>query len=180
MKYEQTIVAPAVTILAAYAALVERDGKVDAILPDLVDMLARFNGNQPDHRLGGIAIRHWDGYWFGKRHVYGDTLHQHSALSARAFAWYARAGGDAAWRRRAERTYRNVLAMFEPDGRTTAAYMLPLTVTMVNRDGSLAEPTRRVLGPDPLANDQDSALYNAMVSGLFGDYGEEIRNIVDQ
>ena len=180
VKYEQTIVAPAVTILAAYAALVERDGKVDAILPDLVDMLARFNGNQPDHRLGGIAIRHWDGYWFGKRHVYGDTLHQHSALSARAFAWYARAGGDAAWRRRAERTYRNVLAMFEPDGRATAAYMLPLTVTMVNRDGSLAEPTRRVLGPDPLANDQDSALYNAMVSGLFGDYGEELRNIVDQ
>ena len=173
VKYEQTIVAPAVTILASYSALVERDEKAAALLPDLVDMLSRFNGNQPDHRLSEIAIRHWDGYWFGKRHVYGDTLHQHSALSARAFLWYARAGGDAAWRRRAEHAYRNVLAMFTPDGRATAAYLLPLTVTMVNRDGSLAEPTRRVFGPDPLANDQDSALYNAMASGLFGSWGEK-------
>ena len=169
VKYEQTIVAPAVTILSAYSVLVERDRRVDAVLPDLVDMLSRFNGNQPDHRLNEIAIRHWDGYWFGKRHTYGDTLHQHSALSARAFMWYALSGGNAAWRRRAEHTYRNVLAMFTPDGRATAAYMLPLTVTMVNRDGSAAEPTRRVTGPDPLANDQDSALYNAMASGLFGD-----------
>ena len=96
-------------------------------------------------------------------------MHQHSALSARAFIWYALSGSDAAWRRRAEHTYRNVLAMFTPDGRATAAYMLPLTVTMVNRDGSAAAPTRRVTGPDPLANDQDSALYNAMASGLFGD-----------
>ena len=143
----------------------------------IVDVLSRFNGNQPDHRLNEIAIRHWDGYWFGKRHTYGDTLHQHSALSARAYLWYARAGGDAAWRRCAEHTYRNILAMFTPDGRATAAYMLPLTVTMVNRDGSLAEPTRRVQGPDPLANDQDSALYNAMASGLFGNYGQNVSSI---
>ena len=174
VKYEQTIVAPAVMILSSYSALVGRNEKINTLLPKLVDLLVRFNGNQPDHRLYGIAIRHWDGYWFGKRHTYGDTLHQHSALSARAFAWYARAGGDIEWRRRAERTYRNVLAMFEPNGRATAAYMLPLTVTMVNSDGSLAEPTRRVLGPDPIANDQDSALYNAMASGFFGDYGKAI------
>ncbi|MCR5840410.1 MAG: hypothetical protein K6G94_12345, partial [Kiritimatiellae bacterium] len=177
VKYEQTIVAPAVTILSAYSTLVERDGKVDAVLPSLVDALSCFNGNQPDHRLNEIAIRHWDGYWFGKRHAYGDTLHQHSALSARAYLWYTRAGGDATWCRRAEHTYRNVLAMFTPDGRATAAYVLPLTVTMVNRDGSLAEPTRRVQGPDPLANDQDSALYNAMASGLFGNYGQNVSSI---
>jgi hypothetical protein len=42
-----------------------------------------------------------------------------------------------------------------------------LAVTMVNRDGTLAAPTRRVIGPDPLANGQDSAIYNAMASGLF-------------
>lgn len=167
VRYEQTIVAPAVAILSAYTALVERDTRIDALLPKLADMLSRFNGDQPDHRLNGIAIRHWDGHWFGRRHSYGDTLHQHSALSARAFMWYARAGGGAEWRRRAEHAYRNVLAMFMPDGRATAAYMLPLTVTMVNRDGSLAAPTRKVIGPDPLANDQDSALYNAMASGLF-------------
>ena len=51
VKYEQTIVAPAVTILASYSALVERDEKAAALLPDLVDMLSRFNGNQPDHSV---------------------------------------------------------------------------------------------------------------------------------
>ena len=58
------------------------------------------------------------------------------------------------------------------NGRGTAAYMLPLTVTMVNRDGRAFSPTRWVIGPDPLANDQDAALYNCMASGLFGEYGE--------
>ena len=174
VRYEQTIVAPAVTILSAYCALIERDARATALLPELADVLWRFNGNQPDHRLNETAIRHWDGYWFGKRHTYGDTLHQHSALSARAFLQYAKAGGDAVWRKRAEHTYRNVLAMFTPDGRGTAAYMLPLTVTMVNADGTVMVPPRRVLGPDPLANDQDAALYNCMASGLFGAYGENL------
>ena len=87
---------------------------------------------------------------------------------------YAKAGGDEIWRRRAEHTYRNVLCMFTPDGRGTAAYMLPLTVTMVNADGTLLSPARRVLGPDPLANDQDAALYNGMASGVFGTYGENL------
>lgn len=174
VRYEQTIVAPGVTILSAYCALVEKDARAMALLPDLVDVLWRFNGNQPDHRLNEIAIRHWDGYWFGKRHAYGDTLHQHSALSARAFMQYAKAGGDAVWRKRAEHAYRNVLGMFTPDGRGTAAYMLPLTVTMVNADGSAMGLTRKVFGPDPLANDQDAALYNGMASGLFGAYGENL------
>lgn len=174
VRYEQTIVAPAVTILSAYCALRERDARAMALLPELVDALWRFNGNQPDYRLNEIAIRHWDGYWFGKRHTYGDTLHQHSALSARAFMQYAKASGDAVWRRRAEHTYRNVLAMFTPDGRGTAAYMLPLTVTMVNADGTVLRSPCRVFGPDPLANDQDSALYNCMASGVFGAYGENL------
>lgn len=172
VRYEQTILAPAVTILSAYTTQIGKDDAVEAALPGLVDALARFNGCQPDYRLNETAIRHWDGYWFGKRHVYGDTLHQHSALSARAYMYYAQAGGGTEWRRRAEHTYRNVLAMFTPDGRATAAYLLPLTVTMVNDDGTLFRPSRRVQGPDPLANDQDSALYNAMASGLFGAYGE--------
>ena len=174
VRYEQTIVAPGVTILSAYCALIEKDARAMALLPDLVDVLWRFNGNQPDHRLNEIAIRHWDGYWFGKRHAYGDTLHQHSALSARAFMQYAKAGGDAVWRKRAEHAYRNVLGMFTPDGRGTAAYMLPLTVTMVNADGTAMGRTRKVFGPDPLANDQDAALYNGMASGLFGAYGENL------
>jgi len=174
VRFEQTIISPAVTILSAYYALVRPDPRVANVLPDLADMLSRFNGNQPDHRLNETAIRHWDGYWFGKRHFYGDTLHQHSSLSARAFMQYAKAMGDSSWRRRAEHTYRNVLGMFTPDGRGTAAYLLPLTVTMVNEDGSVCWPTRKVMGPDPLANDQDSALYYGMASGIFGKYGENL------
>lgn len=27
--------------------------------------LEAFNGNQPSYHLNEIAIRHWDGYWFG-------------------------------------------------------------------------------------------------------------------
>ena len=87
---------------------------------------------------------------------------------------WAKAGGDAVWRKRAEHAYRNVPGMFTPDGRGTAAYMLPLTVTMVNADGSAMGLTRKVFGPDPLANDQDAALYNGMASGLFGAYGENL------
>ena len=40
------------------------------------------NGNQPDHKRHEIPIRHWDGYWFGRNRMFGDTLHQHSAFSA--------------------------------------------------------------------------------------------------
>ncbi len=42
----------------------------------------RFNGKQPSYHLNEIAIRHWDGYWFGKREMWGDTFpHYWSTLS---------------------------------------------------------------------------------------------------
>ena len=36
--------------------------------------LEAFNGNQPSYHLNEIAIRHWDGYWFGKREMWGDIF----------------------------------------------------------------------------------------------------------
>lgn len=48
--------------------------------------LEAFNGNQPSYHLNEIAIRHWDGYWFGKREMWGDTFpHYWSTLTGAAF-----------------------------------------------------------------------------------------------
>lgn len=48
--------------------------------------LEAFNGKQPDVHLYDIGIRHWDGYWFGKGELLGDTMpHYWSALTAIAF-----------------------------------------------------------------------------------------------
>ena len=62
--------------------------------------------------------------------------------------------------------------MFRPDGTATCAYMLPLTVTMLNDDGSLFRAARRGEFADPFVNDMDVALYLGMRSGFFGTFGE--------
>lgn len=61
--------------------------------------------------------------------------------------------------------------MFTPDGRGTAAYLLPLTVTMLNPDGTVRQAARRGEYADPFVNDMDVVLFLGMGSGLFGDYG---------
>ena len=171
VRFEQTIATPAVSILAQYARFVEKTPALMAALEANYDILSRFQGNQPDHKLNETAIRHWDGYWFGKNHLYGDTLHQHSTITARAFLQYAAATGDPQPRARAERCLRNCLYMFTPDGRGTAAYLLPLTVTMLNPDGTVRQAARRGEYADPFVNDMDVVLFLGMGSGLFGDYG---------
>ena len=173
VRFEQTIATPAVAILAQYYRLLEKSSEVRKVLEENFDILSRFQGNQPDHKLDETAIRHWDGYWFGKRHLYGDTLHQHSAITARAFLEYAAATGDLRPVARAERCLRNCLYLFRPNGEATCAYLLPLTVTMLNRDGSPCQPARRGEFADPFVNDMDVVLYLGMCSGIFGDYGGE-------
>ena len=171
VRFEQTIATPAVSLLAQYYRFVEKTSAIRDALEMNFDILSRFQGNQPDHKLHETAIRHWDGYWFGKDHLYGDTLHQHSTITARAFLHYAAATGDTRPLARAERCLRNCLFMFRPDGSATCAYLLPLTVTMLNRDGTAARVSRRGEFADPFVNDMDTALYLAMRSGLFGVYG---------
>ena len=173
VRYEQTIVSPAVHILSRYYQLVDRRADILEQLKDHVDALRRFNGNQPDHKRREIPIRHWDGYWFGRNRMYGDTLHQHSAFSARAFILYAAASGEKGWRERAERCLRNCLCMFRPDGTATAAWMLPFSTVMLGKDGEPLFPRQLGEAPDPFANDMDLALYIAMASGLLGDFGGE-------
>ena len=167
VRYEQTIVSPAVLLLASYCRFIDRRPDILEQLKGHVDALARFNGMQPDHKRHEIAIRHWDGYWFGRNRMFGDTLHQHSAFTAQAFLQYAEVSGEEVWRERADRCLRNCLFMFRPDGTGTAAWMLPFSTTLLGDDGEPLGPRQLGEGPDPYVNDMDVALYIAMASGLF-------------
>ena len=81
VNYEQSIVAPATNILLQTYIVTNETKYLDAAKIQL-DVLELFNGLQPDYHLYETAIRHWDGYWFGKRRLYGDTFpHYWSALT---------------------------------------------------------------------------------------------------
>ena len=168
VHFEQTIATPAVAIPSAFYDLIEPD---PSILPEAarqVELLSRFQGDQPDHRLNEIPIRHWDEFWFGKRHLYGDTFpHYLSVLTARAYLLYAKITGETIYRDRAKKCLRNCLCLFSPDGSASCAYLYPFSVTMRNADGSIHTPARRGEFYDPFANDQDGALY--MILQLGGD-----------
>ena len=115
-------------------------------------MLDQFHGVQPDHHLNDVAVRHWDGYWFGKRQRYGDTFpHYWSGLTGNVHALYALASGDAADLERADGLIRGVLPLILDDGRATCAYLFPHRVNGERGDYA-----------DPLANDQDWALVFAL------------------
>ena len=117
-----------------------------------MQILDRFSGHQPSHYLNEIAIRYWDDYWFGKSHLFGDTLPHHlSCLTARAFAAYARLTENKEYIYRAEECIRNCLCLIGDDAAGSAAYVYPHSV-----DGCSGEFY------DDWANDQDLPLYDAM------------------
>lgn len=148
VNYEQSIVAPAADILLKTYKLTKDEKYLNAAKRQ-IDVLALFHGLQPDYHLYEVAIRHWDGYWFGKRKMYGDTFpHYWSALTANVYYAYAEVTGDEAYGKEAESVYRGTLSMFMPDGRASCAYVYPVTV-----NGRKAEFY------DPYANDQDWGLY---------------------
>ena len=159
VRFEQTIVTPALSILSAYYALLEKDPAVLDAAREHARILLRFNGEQPDHKLNGLPIRHWDGYWFGKRALYGDTLHYWSCLSAYSLALHAGNTGDEALRALSRKIMRNLLCLFFADGTASCAYLHPFSVTMTDVDGKPLAPPRRGEFFDPWANDQDFALY---------------------
>lgn len=80
-------------------------------------VLEKFNGRQPTHYMNDLAVRHWDGYWFGKRMLYGDTFpHSASIHSSDAFLHYYMITGDEEWRKRAVRGARNNLSVYRVGG----------------------------------------------------------------
>lgn len=148
VNYEQSIVAPAAQILLSVYLLTGKEKYLHAG-GQQVKVLELFNGMQPDYHLYESAVRHWDGYWFGKRRYYGDTFpHYWSALTGNVFALYAKATKDASYMKRAEDSRRGVLPMIFPDGRASCAYVYPQSVN-----------NRRASFYDPYANDQDWGLY---------------------
>ena len=147
VNYEQTIVGPAVCI-ALECYLLSRDDKYLACARRILPALEAFSGRQPDHHLHEIAIRHWDGFWFGGKQMWGDTFpHYWSALTGWVYYRYWQATGDDSYRRRGRQVLMNNLSSFTADGRGRCVYIYPDTVN--------GNPGRRW---DPLANDQDWAL----------------------
>ena len=147
VSYEQSIVAPAAEFLLQMYFLTD-DERYLCEADKQIDVAELFSGEQPDYHLYMCAIRHWDGFWFGKRRLYGDTFpHYWSVLSALAFFDYARARDKKKYFAMAEDAFRGQMCQFTADGRATCATLYPLTV-----NGNAASYR------DPWANDQDWAL----------------------
>lgn len=150
VNFEQSIVGPAATILLELYRWTAEARWLEAAEIQLRVLLG-FNGEQPDHRLHDVAIRHWDGYWFGKDRMWGDTFpHYWSTITALALHHYGRSihpDEGEAYKRRADGIIRANMALFTPKGTGSCAWIYPLSV-----DG------RRGHYADPYANDQDWAL----------------------
>lgn len=148
VKYEQTIVTPAVNLIAQMYMLTKDDSLIEPCYQQL-KILEKFNGDQPSHHLHEMSIRHWDGYWFGKRRNYGDTFpHPASVHTANAFLHYAQITSAPEYRERAYRSARNLLSLFNPDGSASNCYVYPFSVNGIGCEYY-----------DEFANDQDGALY---------------------
>ncbi|MDR1011631.1 MAG: hypothetical protein LBM04_11020 [Opitutaceae bacterium] len=147
VNYEQSIVGPAVQLLAELHLATGENRYLEGAKVQM-PLLEAFAGRQPDSRLYEISIRHWDDFWFGKYRVYGDTMpHYWSAINAAAFAYYGIATKDAEWLRRADAVVKGNLSLFTPDGAGSAAHL-----------HAFATNGQRGERNDPWANDQDWAL----------------------
>ncbi|MFD0319067.1 hypothetical protein [Streptomyces flavalbus] len=144
VSYEQAIVAPLLDLLSDAYALTGEALFHDAVEERLPWLLA-FGGPQPHARLHGIAIRHWDGYWFGENRLWGDVFpHYWSVLTATSLLRLPTTLRTADTDRLAETILRANMANYHEDGSATCAFVMPSTV-----DGRAAHAA------DPLANDQD-------------------------
>ncbi|TCO52169.1 hypothetical protein EV646_1011166 [Kribbella antiqua] len=147
VKYEQSMVAPLVSLLATGYEL-RPDERVLAALRTSLGWLRAFGGPQPHVRLRDVGIRHWDGYWFGIDRQWGDTFpHYWSVLTAIALRQLPEELKTEENQRAADAIFAANLVDFSPAGDATCAFLLPSCV-----DG---RPAYRA---DPLANDQDWAL----------------------
>ncbi len=151
VAYEQSIVAPAVIYMAEmYLITNEPDYKRAAL--DHLQNLALFQGFQPDFHLNETPIRHWDGYWFGKKRMLGDTFpHYWAVLSGIAYQLAFQLTGNVQYQKVAQKTLQTSLSLFMTDGSASCAYLYPMAVN--DRTGCYF---------DPWANDQDWGLYYAL------------------
>lgn len=155
VNYEQSIIAPAADFLCEmYLVTGERKYR-DAAMA-MLPAADAFGGLQPSWHLNDVAIRHWDGYWFGKRQVWGDTMpHYWSAISASLFAKVAEITGDERWAGKAAGICLANLGLFTEDGRGGCAWIYPDEID--GRQGRFLEP---------LSNDETYAI--AFIARILG------------
>ncbi len=126
-----------------------------------------FYSFQPDYRMNRISVRHWDCYWFGKRHIFGDLFpHYWSAMAASMWYSYSLAAG-----RDCRETIRQILmgnlCLFRDDGFAANSYLAPFMIDFYVPDGvkpvKYLESFGKHFGKtyDKWANDQDWALWFA-------------------
>ena len=147
VNYEQSIIGPAVQFLCEMNLATKEERYLECARM-MMPALEAFTAQQPAYNMNEIALRHWDGYWFGKHQLFGDTYpHYWSAINASAYYYYAKCTGDESYQRRAENIVRNNLCQFFEDGSASCAFVNPRMV-----DGQRAHRF------DAFANDQDWAL----------------------
>lgn len=147
VNFEQSIVAPSVVYLLEVYELTKNEKYLNEAKKQLA-VLEAFSFDQPDYRLNEIAIRHWDGYWFGKHKVWGDTMpHYWSVITGEAFWRYGKVSNKPDYIERAKKIFDNNLCQFFEDGKASCAYVYPDKVNGV-----------KAAFFDPFANDQDFAL----------------------
>lgn len=147
VKYEQSIVAPSLDILLE-CYLIDKDEKYLDEAKRQLPLLNAFIGRQPSFHNSAVSIRHWDGYWFGKRKMYGDTMpHYWSCITAAVLAKFARITGKKEYTNTADECLNNNLCLIQ-EGRGSCAYLMP---TIIN--GKKGEYY------DPWANDQDWVMW---------------------
>lgn len=151
VNFEQSIVAPGIScLIQAYQITGEKKYIEEA--KRQLEILYLFNGRQPDYHQFENAIRHWDGYWFGKSRMFGDTFpHYWSVTTGVDFLQYEQATGDKKFHEIAKASLRGCLNLFTEDGGASCAMIFPMTVN--GEKGKFY---------DVWANDQDWALYYAL------------------
>ncbi len=148
VNYEQTIVTPAVSLIAEMGILTGDEKYTDEARRH-AEILERFSGHQPSFHLKETPIRFWDDYWFGKGLMFADNFpHYWSCLSARSFNTLYKLTGDRHYLAAATEGMRNCLCLFNSKGEGSCAYVYP---RMSNG--------KRGEFYDEWANDQDFALY---------------------
>jgi hypothetical protein len=144
VAYEQSMIAPLLNLLIDAHRLTGSKKYLDAIRERLPWLLS-FSGPQPDCRLYGVSIRHWDGYWFGINRMFGDVFpHYWSVLTATVLLRLPDELRSDELDRLANAIMHANMANYNADGSATCAFVFPSNV-----DGRPAH------APDPLANDQD-------------------------
>ena len=151
VNYEQSMAAPLLEILCTARALAPDPRAIDYAIAQRLPWLLAFGGPQPHVRLRDIAIRHWDGYWFGREQLWGDTFPHHwSALTANVLLLLPEPVAAAFERDRGEppaalarRIHAANLLDFAPDGSATAAFVFPSCVSGAPPTAPTRSPTTR-------------------------------------